>query len=73
MIQGMEHLSNDDSLRELRLFSPEKRRLQGDLIEASQYPKGSYRKKAYILFSKVCYDRTRGNHFKIKEGGFRLE
>jgi len=31
MIQGMEHLSNEDTLRELRLFSREKRRFQGDL------------------------------------------
>ena len=65
MIHGMEHLSYEDRLIELGLFSLEKRRLQGDLIEASQYPKGSYRKKAYRLFSKVCDDRTRGNHFKL--------
>ena len=50
MIQGMEHLSNDDSLRELRLFSLEKRRLQGDLIVAFQYLKGSYKKEGDRLF-----------------------
>jgi len=67
----MKHLSYKDRLRELRLFSLEKRRLQGDLRVACQYLKGSYRKEKDRLFSRVL--GTRGNGFKLKEGRFRLD
>ena len=49
MIQGMEHLSCEDRLRERGLFSLEKRRLWGDLRVAFQYLKWSYRKEGDTL------------------------
>jgi len=66
-VRGLEHLPCKDRLRELCLFSLNKRRLQGHLIAAFQFLKRDYKKEANQLFTKVESERTRGNCFKLKE------
>jgi len=45
-------------LRQLGLFSLEKRRLRGDLTAAFSVPEGAYKKAGEGLFTRACSDRT---------------
>ena len=73
MITGMEHLSSEERLRELGLFSLGKRRLWGDLIVAFQELKGACKEAGERLFPRACSHRTRGSGLKLRESRFRLD
>lgn len=51
----------------MKLFPLEKSRLKGEIMMAFQKLKRTYEKDGHRLFSRACWNGTRGNGFRLKE------
>ena len=70
MIKGLENLLYEERLKELGLFSLEKRRLRGDLITVFQYLKGGYKEDRDSLFTRSHIEKARAMGTSCTGRGF---
>ncbi len=65
-------LSYEDRLRELKLFSLERRSLRGDLIQVFKFINNIIYPGAEYFFQFVGESKTRGHRFKLRKQRTRL-
>ncbi|PKU32063.1 hypothetical protein llap_17634 [Limosa lapponica baueri] len=70
MIKELGSLPYEERLRELHLFSLEKRRLRGDLITMFQYLK---KEDGDSLFTRSHMEKMRANGYRLLQGRFQLD
>ena len=65
MVREMRGMSYEERLKSLNLFSMERRRIRGDLIETFKIMKDQTGLNAECLFTRALVDSTRGHSLKL--------
>jgi hypothetical protein len=72
MIPELSHLSYEEKLEKLNLFSLTKRRLRGDMIETFKIFQGLDNLDSEVFFSRN-FSKTRGHSYKLYKGPFKRQ
>ena len=67
LIPGLARLSYEERLKETGLYTQERRRLRGDMIEMFKIMKGRDKISADELFNRGDSDRIRGHSLRVKK------
>uniref|UniRef100_A0A8D2ILK3 Reverse transcriptase domain-containing protein n=1 Tax=Varanus komodoensis TaxID=61221 RepID=A0A8D2ILK3_VARKO len=73
LVTGLQGMPYEARLRELGLFSLEKRRLRGDLLATYRYVRGCHMGVGRDLFSPAEEGRMRSNGAQLRESRFPLD
>ena len=73
MIPGLKHVEYEERLKTLNLYSMERRRLRGDLIETFKIVHGLIGISRDALFDLAPQVGTRGHQLKLKKPCSRLQ
>ncbi len=72
LVRGLRHVPYEERLRQLNLFSLERRRLRADLILAFKIFKGEVNLNSFEFFLRLPRASLRGHTYRLLQGRSRL-